>query len=45
MIWTEHVHQLVEDIVEAVYKNVMEPSGTDCVIQVTDKDMTWQEVQ
>lgn len=45
MIWTEHVYQLVEDIVEVVYKNVMEPSGTDCVIQVTDKDVTWQEVQ
>lgn len=45
MIWTEHVRQLVEDIVEVVYQNVMEPSGMDCVIQVTDKDVTWQEVQ
>lgn len=45
MIWTERVHQLVEDIIKLISKGVMEFSDTDCVIMPTDKDIKWQEIQ
>lgn len=45
MIWTERVHQLVEDIIKLVSKGVMEFSDTDCVFMPTDKDIKWQEIQ
>lgn len=45
MIWTDNIYNLVDDIIKIVYKNVMEPSGTDYVIKVTTQDVTWQEVQ
>lgn len=40
MIWTDNVYSLVDDIIKMVYKNVMEPSGTDYVIKVTTQDVT-----
>lgn len=41
MIWTDNIYNLVDDITKIVYKNVMEPSGTDYVVKVTTQDITW----
>ena len=45
MIWTDNIHNLVDDMVKEVYKNLNNPRGRNCVIRTAYKKMTLQECQ